>query len=81
MIKDPFFANVPDTLYSALVRLSSNEIQEMPVLSSEDSKVVGIVTISDLVTLYDGEVEKIMKIRKGSTVDSEDMGNSSSSRQ
>jgi CIC family chloride channel protein len=81
MIKDPFFANVSDTLHSALVRLSSNEIQEMPVLSSEDSKVVGIVTISDLVTLYDSEVEKIMKIRKGSRVDSEDMGNSSSSRQ
>jgi chloride channel protein, CIC family len=65
MIKEPFFAYLTDSLHSALVRLSSNEIQEMPVLSDKDSKVVGIVTISDLVRLYDSEVEKIMKIRKG----------------
>ena len=61
MLKDPFFAYVTDSLHSALVRLSSNEIQEMPVLSGEDSKVLGIVTISDLVRLYDNEVEKILK--------------------
>ncbi|HEY7109037.1 MAG TPA: chloride channel protein [Nitrososphaeraceae archaeon] len=70
MIKDPFFAYVTDSLHSALVRLSSNEIQEMPVLSPEDSNVIGIVTISDLVKLYDSEVEKIMKIRKGNRADS-----------
>jgi chloride channel protein, CIC family len=67
MLKDPLFAYVTDSLHSALVRLSSNEIQEMPVLSGEDSKVLGIVTISDLVRLYDSEVEKIMKIRKGNS--------------
>jgi CBS domain-containing protein len=38
--------------------------QEIPVLSSEDNKVLGIVTISDLVKLYDKEVEKGMQIRK-----------------
>lgn len=38
--------------------------QEIPVLSSEDNKVLGIVTISDLVKLYDKEVEKVMHIRK-----------------
>lgn len=38
--------------------------QEIPVLSSEDNKVLGIVTISDLVKLYDKEVEKVMQIRK-----------------
>ena len=64
MIKDPFFAYMTDSLHNALVRLSSNELQEMPVLSNEDNKVLGIVTISDLVKLYDKEVEKIMKIRK-----------------
>jgi chloride channel protein, CIC family len=64
MIKDPFFAYLTDSLHSALVRLSSNEIQEMPVLSREDNKVLGIVTISDLVKLYDKEVEKVIKIRK-----------------
>jgi hypothetical protein len=37
----------------------------MPVLSSEDNKALGIVTISNLVRLYDSEVEKIMKVRKG----------------
>jgi chloride channel protein, CIC family len=35
----------------------------MPVLSNEDHKVVGIVTIADLVKLYDNQVEKIMKYR------------------
>lgn len=64
MIKDPFFAYVTDSLHDALVRLSSNELQEMPVLSNEDNRVLGIVTISDLVKLYDKEVEKIMKTRK-----------------
>jgi CIC family chloride channel protein len=80
MIKDPFFSYATDSLHSALVRLSSNEIQEMPVLSREDSKVLGIVTISDLVKLYDSEVEKIMKIKKGNRVDSVDGANTSSSR-
>ncbi len=64
MIKDPFFAYMTDSLHNALVRLSSNELQEMPVLSNEDNRVLGIVTISDLVKLYDKEVEKIMRVRK-----------------
>ena len=63
MIKDPFFAYTSDSLHHALVRLSSNDLQEMPVLSNEDNKVIGIVTIADLVKLYDTEVEKIMKKR------------------
>jgi chloride channel protein, CIC family len=67
MIKDPFFAYMTDTLHNALVRLSSNELQEMPVLSNEDNRVLGMVTISDLVRLYDNEVEKIVKIRKGNS--------------
>ena len=67
MIKDPFFAYMTDSLHNALVRLSSNELQEMPVLSNEDNKVLGIVTISDLVKLYDKEVEKIMKVRGGNS--------------
>ena len=64
MIKDPFFAYTIDSLHDALVKLSSNELQEMPVLSNEDNRVLGMVTISDLVKLYDKEVEKILKIRK-----------------
>ena len=36
----------------------------MPVLSNEDNILLGIVTISDLVKLYDKEVEKILEIRK-----------------
>ena len=36
----------------------------MPVVSNEDNRVLGIVTISDLVKLYDKEVEKVMKVRK-----------------
>lgn len=44
------------------MRLSSNDLQEMPVLANEENKVIGIITISDLVTLYDKEVEKITKI-------------------
>ena len=64
MIKDPFFAYITDSLHNALVRLSSNELQEMPVVSNEDNRVLGIVTISDLVKLYDKEVEKVMKVRK-----------------
>jgi CBS-domain-containing membrane protein len=63
MIKDPFFAYTSDSLHHALVRLSSNDLQEMPVLSNEDHKVIGIVTIADLVKLYDNQVEKIMKSR------------------
>jgi CIC family chloride channel protein len=63
MIKDPYFAYTSDSLHHALVRLSSNDLQEMPVLSNEDHKVIGTVTISDLVRLYDVEVEKIMKQR------------------
>jgi CIC family chloride channel protein len=63
MIKDPFFAYTSDSLHHALVRLSSNDLQEMPVLSNEDHKVIGIVTIADLVKLYDNQVEKIMKYR------------------
>ena len=42
--------------------------------------MLGIVTISDLVRLYDSEVEKIMKIKKGNRVDSVDGDNTSSSR-
>jgi hypothetical protein len=38
--------------------------QEMPVLSNEDNILLGIVTISDLVKLYDKAVEKILEIRK-----------------
>ena len=64
MIKDPFFAYITDSLHNALVRLSSNELQEMPVLSNEDNILLGIVTISDLVKLYDKEVEKILKLEK-----------------
>ncbi|MFI5406474.1 MAG: CBS domain-containing protein, partial [Nitrososphaerales archaeon] len=67
MIKDPFFAYMTDSLHNALVRLSSNDLQEMPVLSDEDNRVLGMVTISDLVRLYDNEVEKIMKIRKSNS--------------
>ena len=66
MIKDPFFVYMTDSLHNALVRLSSNDLQEMPVLSNEDNKVLGIVTISDLVKLYDNEVQKIVKVRKDS---------------
>ena len=36
----------------------------MPVLSNEDNILLGIVTISDLVKLYDKAVEKILEIRK-----------------
>jgi chloride channel protein, CIC family len=63
MIKDPFFAYTSDSLHHALLRLSSNDLQEMPVLSNEDHKVIGIVTIADLVKLYDNQVEKIKKSR------------------
>jgi CIC family chloride channel protein len=66
MIKDPFFAYNSDSLHDALVRLSSNELQEMPVLSNENNKVLGIITIADLVKLYDKEVEKIVKVRNPS---------------
>jgi CBS domain-containing protein len=40
----------------------------MPVLSNEENKVIGIITISDLVTLYDKEVEKIAKIMNRSNI-------------
>jgi CIC family chloride channel protein len=63
MINDPFFAYTSDSLHQALVRLSSNDLQEMPVLSDEDHKIIGMVTIADLVRLYDTQVEKIMKKR------------------
>lgn len=62
MIKDPFFAYMSDSLHNALVRLSSNELQEMPVLADENNKVLGFISISDLVKLYDNEVDKIMKL-------------------
>lgn len=69
MIKDPFFAYSSDSLHNALVRLSSNELQEMPVLSNENNKVLGIITIADLVKLYDKAVEKIVKVRNPSIPD------------
>ena len=50
------------------MRLSSNDLQEMPVLSNEENKVIGIITISDLVTLYDKEVDKITKIMNRSNI-------------
>ncbi len=84
MTKDPFFAYMTDSLHNALVRLSSNELQEMPVLSKEDNRVLGMVTISDLVKLYDEEVEKIIKVRKDNdfmlppSVDDTGSGSSSS---
>jgi len=71
MIKDPFFAYTSDTLHQALVRLSSNDLQEMPVISNEDNKVLGIVTIADLVKLYDREVQKIVKVRNHTNVSSD----------
>lgn len=68
MIKDPFFAYTSESLHHALVRLSSNELQEMPVLTNENQKVIGIVTIADLVKLYDNQVEKILKARDKNTL-------------
>ena len=62
MIKDPFFAYMSDSLHNALVKLSSNELREMPVLADENNKVLGFITISDLVKLYENEVDKIMKL-------------------
>jgi predicted transcriptional regulator len=40
----------------------------MPVLSNEENKVIGIITLSDLVTLYDKEVVKITKIMNRSNI-------------
>jgi predicted transcriptional regulator len=68
MIKDPFFAYNTDSLHNALVRLSSNDLQEMPVLSNEDNKVIGKITISELVRLYDKEVQKITKVMNRSNI-------------
>lgn len=68
MIKDPFFAYTSESLHHALVRLSSNDLQEMPVLTNENQKVIGIVTIADLVKLYDNQVEKILKARDKNTL-------------
>ncbi|HEY7777898.1 MAG TPA: CBS domain-containing protein, partial [Nitrososphaeraceae archaeon] len=69
MIKDPFFVYNSDSLHNALVRLSSNDLQEMPVLSNEDDKVIGKITISDLVKLYDNEVQKISKVINRSNIE------------
>ena len=82
MITDPFFAYSSDSLHNALVRLSSNDLQEMPVLSNEENKVIGIITISDLVTLYDKEVEKIAKIMNRSNINTknDEMNNESKSK-
>lgn len=60
MIKESYFAYNSDSLHNTLVRLSSNDL-EMPVLSNDDNKVIGIITISDLVKLYNKEVGKITK--------------------
>jgi chloride channel protein, CIC family len=68
MTKDPFFVYMSDSLHNALVRLSSNELQEMPVLSDENNKVLGIITLADLVKLYDNEVEKVVKLRDNSNL-------------
>jgi chloride channel protein, CIC family len=38
-------------------------------LSNENNKVLGIITIADLVKLYDKEVEKIVKVRNPSIPD------------
>jgi len=75
MIKDPFFAYESDSLHNALVRLSSNDLQEMPVLSNKDYKVIGIVTIADLVRLYDIEVQEIMKKRSQTRLDVDAISN------
>ena len=40
----------------------------MPVLSNENNKVLGIITITDVVKLYDKEVENIMKARDHSNI-------------
>ena len=81
MIKDPLFAYITDSLHSTLVRLSSNELQEMPVLSNEDNILLGIVTISDLVKLYDKEVEKILQIRKDNESTLPSVGDTQSSHE
>lgn len=81
MIRDPFFAYGTDSLHDALVRLSSNELQEMPVITKEDNRVLGIITITDLVKLYDKEVEKILKIRKHNGYTLPSVGDSESSNE
>jgi len=78
MIKDPFFAYNSDSLHNALVSLSSNDLQEMPVLSNENNKVIGIITISDLVKLYDKEVEKITKVVNRSNLNTNNVRTSNS---
>ena len=78
MIKDPFFAYNSDSLHNALVRLSSNDLQEMPVLSNEDNKVIGIISVSDLVKLYDKEVEKITKVMNRSDLNTNNDSTSNS---
>ena len=54
----------------------------MPVLSNEENKVIGIITISDLVTLYDKEVEKIAKIMNRSNINTknDEMNNESKNK-
>jgi hypothetical protein len=41
----------------------------MPVLSNEDDKVIGKITISDLVKLYDNEVQKISNVINRSNIE------------
>jgi hypothetical protein len=36
----------------------------MPVLSSDDHRVLGVITSSDLVNVYDKEVQEILKTKK-----------------
>jgi CBS-domain-containing membrane protein len=47
----------------------------MPVLSNKNQKVIGIVTIADLVKLYDSQVEKILKARDPNNLDIGNNGN------
>jgi hypothetical protein len=39
----------------------------MPVLSNDDKRVLGIVTLSDLARIYDKEVQEILKIKEGNS--------------
>ena len=59
MTKNPLAAHSDESLLDAMDKMTNNRIGRLPVVSSDSGKVVGIVTMSDLIRTYQSAVKAL----------------------
>jgi chloride channel protein, CIC family len=59
MTKNPLVAHTDESLLAAMDRMTNNRVGRLPVVSRESGKLVGIVTMSDLIRAYQRTVRAL----------------------